>query len=141
MGHKTDLIPDYWDNGIKYDQNKKLQAMKRYRAAWRRHPIITTAFSIAVLFTVFFTFRSVAMMIYWANPDHHNVDIQAWMTPRYVMQSWHLNDDVMYQALQDDHLPGRRLTLGEIAAQQGITMPELKARIIAAATTFRDSQK
>ena len=114
--------------------------MKRLLAAWKRRPVITSAFILAVLFTCMFAFRSVAMLIYWSHPDHQNQAIQAWMTPRYVAQSWQLPPDVMYRALGTDEMPGRRIMLGEIAKQQGISMDELAARIAAAAATFRGAE-
>ncbi|MGR3291456.1 MAG: hypothetical protein ACU0C9_09720 [Paracoccaceae bacterium] len=115
--------------------------MKRLKDAWRRRPILTTGFVLAVVLTGIFAFRSVAMMVYWTDPDHRDQTIQGWMTPRFVAQSWHLPPDVMLEALQVDKMPGRRQALRDIAAAQGISLQELAERIVMAAQMFRDSPK
>lgn len=114
--------------------------MKRFRNAWTQRPLLTTAFAVATLFSVMFAVRSVMFMVYWSDPARTDQQIQGWMTPRYVAQSWHLPPKVMFQALQTDNMPGRRLTLNDIAAAQGISVTELKARIIAAATAYREAR-
>ncbi len=114
--------------------------MKRYKNAWKRRPVITTGFTLALLLTVVFAFRSVAFIVYWSDPARTDQEIQGWMTPRYVAQSWHLPRGVMFEALQTEKMPGIRQTLRQIAAQQGISMDELERRIVAAATAFRANQ-
>lgn len=115
--------------------------MKRLMAAWRRRPIILSGFVLALVLTALFAFRSVAFMIFWADPSHFEQKIEGWMTPRYVAQSWHLPPDVMSRALHTDKMPVRRMALGDIAAAQGISLDELVTRITDAAKTFRDSKK
>ncbi len=115
--------------------------MKKLRAAWKRRPVITSAFGIAVLLTVMFAVRSTVFMVYWSNPDKVDQEIQGWMTPRYIAQSWHLPHEVMYEALGTHEMPSRRQTLEDIALELGISVEELEAKIIAAALAFRDSQK
>ena len=115
--------------------------MKRLINAWRRRPVITSGFILAVIFTALFAFRSVAFMIYWSDPNHRDLKIEGWMTPRYVAQSWNLPPKVMFQALNADEMPGRRQRLRDIAKLQGVTLDELANRITAAAKTYRDSQQ
>ncbi len=113
--------------------------MKRLINAWRRRPIITTGFALAVVFTGLFAVRAVTMMVYWSDPDHRDQAIQGWMTPRYVAQSWHLPPRVMYEALGTEEMPGRRKTLGDIAAERGISVKELSDQITRAADSFRET--
>jgi len=115
--------------------------MKRFRTACKRRPVITAAFAIATVFAIMFAVRSAMFMTYWFDPAHRDQQIQGWMTPRYVAQSWHLPPRVMFGALQTDKMPGRRQTLADIAAAQGISVEQLTARIIAAATLYRENQQ
>lgn len=114
--------------------------MKRLINAWRRRPIITTAFLIATVFTIMFAVRSATMMIYWSDPDHRDQTIEGWMTPRYVARSWNLPADIMVGAIGGDQMPDPRRPLHEIAAEQGIALQELTTRITNAAATFREQQ-
>jgi hypothetical protein len=115
--------------------------MKRLLLAWRRRPIIMSGFILAVVFTGLFAFRSVAVMIYWSEPDRKDQAIEGWMTPRYVAQSWHLPPHVMYEALHTDEMPNRRQTLHDIARTQDTSIDDLAGRIAAAAKTYRDTQE
>ena len=98
---------------------------------------MTGAFVLAVLFTALFAIRSVVFVAYWSNPAHRDQDIEGWMTPRYIARSWHLPEDVLLSALGLDGMPGRRMTLAEIARAQGIPLDELEARIATAAQKLR----
>ncbi len=115
--------------------------MKRYFSALRRHPFLTLGFTLATLMTVMFAVRSVVFMVYWSDPDKSDQAIQGWMTARYVAQSWHLPPKVMYTALGTEKMPGRRQTLDQIAQDLGISLSELEARIVTAATQYRAENK
>jgi len=98
-------------------------------------------FGMASAATVFFAVRSVLFFVYWSDPAHRDQPIEGWMTPRYVVQSWQLPPEVMIDALGEGPMPGKRRTLAEIAASQGISFDELGIRIEDAAKAFRDGQK
>jgi hypothetical protein len=59
------------------------------------------------------------------------------MTPGYVAASWHVPNDVMRAALGPLARPGERKTLDQIAAENGLSLPELTARIEAAIAVYR----
>ncbi|MBV1903862.1 MAG: hypothetical protein KUG58_09525 [Marinosulfonomonas sp.] len=113
----------------------------RFRASFARHPVLSSGFLLALAFVVFFTVRSVTALIYWSDPTHRDQPIEGWMTPRYVVQSWQLPPEVMIEILDAGPMPGRRLTLAQIADDQGITLKDLAARITAATDAHRAASK
>ncbi|MBV1868988.1 MAG: hypothetical protein KUG69_13955 [Marinosulfonomonas sp.] len=109
----------------------------RFRASFARHPVLSSGFLLALALVIFFAVRSVVALIYWADPEHRDQPIQGWMTPRYVVQSWQLPPEVMIEVLNAGPMPGRRLTLREIADDQGISVNDLATRITAAINAHR----
>ncbi len=111
--------------------------MRRLVQAWRRHPVMTSGFILAVIFTVLFAVRSVVFMIYWSDPAHYDRAFEDWMTPRYIAKSWKLPDEVVLKALHLDQMTRRRTTLADIAARQGVTVKQLQENIARAAAEYR----
>lgn len=108
---------------------------------FRRHPILSTGFLLALVVCLVFAFRTIAFAVYWADPAHRNQPIAGWMPPRYVAHSWQVPPEVVAQAL---NLPaeqrGRHMPLEEIAREQGIDMDTLRARLEAAIAAYHASQ-
>lgn len=113
----------------------------RLREAWRRRPLLTAAFLLAALAAVMFALRTVVFVIYWSNPAHHDRPLQPWMTPRYVARSWHLPPELVTEALQLETMPGRRVSLRQIAEAQGVSLSVLRARLVLAARRYRDGSQ
>lgn len=111
--------------------------MTRLLTIWRRHPFLTTGFAAALALTLFFGVRTALFAIYWADPAHRDQALQGWMTPRYVAMSWDVPRDVMERVLAPLARPGDRPTLDRIAAENGISLDELTARIEAAIAAHR----
>ncbi len=111
--------------------------MKRLAAAWRRHPVLTGGFMLALGFTVLFAVRSIVFLVYWSDPAHHDRAFEDWMTPRYIARSWKLPDEVVLEALHLEQMPRRRTTLAEIATRQGVTVQQLEEDIARAALDYR----
>lgn len=104
----------------------------------RRHPVLGTAFLVALLATIFFAVRTTVFAIYWADSANRDIEIQGWMTPGHIAHSWHVPREVMRHAIGP--LPDkRRPTLGEIAAEQDIDLETLVERIEAAIATHRQA--
>lgn len=114
--------------------------MKRLATAWRQHPLVLSVFSLTVLLAGLFAIRAVVSLIYWTDPAHRDQIIEGWMTPRYVVESWHLPPEVMTQALGEGPMPGKRRTLDDIAEGQGVSVETLAARIAKAAHAYRAEQ-
>lgn len=95
---------------------------------FRRHPFLISAFSLAVLVSLFLIIRILVQGIYWA--QHREVDIQPWMTIGYVGRSW----GVPPRELDDRAgLPkpenGHPKTLEQIANDRGVPVSEIIALV------------
>lgn len=85
-----------------------------------------------------FAFNAAA--VYWNDPHHQDQPLTAWMTPRYVAQSYSIPPELLGPALffaPSD--PPRRLSLGGIAEANGVTLDTLQQRTTEATTAFRTS--
>ena len=100
---------------------------------WRTHRLALFGFVIAMAALGFFTVRTITSTIYWMDPAHQHQPLAGWMTPRYVAQSYDLPREAVLEALylSADATP-RRISLDTIAAQNGVTLADLQARIDAA---------
>ena len=107
------------------------------RRLWRDHRLLTAAFLLAVALTTFFAARLVASWIYWNDPAHRDAEIAPWMTPRYVAHSWRLPPEIVAETLDLDPPVGPPPTFGELAAERGVTVEDLAARIEKAAEAHR----
>ena len=104
---------------------------------WRDHRLLTAAFLVAGALTTFFAIRLVASWIYWNDPARRDVEIAGWMTPRYVAHSWRLPPEIVAETLGLDRHAGSPPTFAELAAERGVTVEDLAARIESAAETHR----
>ncbi len=97
------------------------------RSAFRRHPLLASAFVLFTLLALVFAGRFATRVAYWST--HQNQPVAEWMTVGYIAHSWHLDPhDLEAQA----GLPppaGHPLTLGEIAAQRGVRVDQIVAAV------------
>ncbi|RYG91035.1 hypothetical protein EU803_12715 [Loktanella sp. IMCC34160] len=108
------------------------------RHLWTHHRLLTLLFAAALAATAFFGVRTVRQAIYWADPAHLDQPLEPWMPPNYVGMSYGLPPEVLIPILGlDADGPRQRITMGEVAAAQGITLRELQSRIEAAAQAHR----
>lgn len=118
-----------------------MRVQQKLRFLWKSHRLALLAFVTVAALTGYFGIRSAAEMMYWSNPDHRDQPLAAWMTPRYVAQSYDLPPDVIGPALMgnpDD--PPPRKSIGRIAAENGMTVADLQSRVKAAADQWRTEQ-
>lgn len=86
----------------------------------RRHPVLLTAFALALGATLFFAMRMVIFAAHWTDPAAHVQHPAPWMTPRVISHTWQIPPEVLKPALQmPDDLDGRS-TLDAIAKARGI---------------------
>lgn len=89
----------------------------------------------------FFAFNAIAAAIYWNDPRHQDQTLAAWMTPRYVAQSYKIPPEVLGPALFFDPPEApRRRRLDDIAAANGVTIETLQRRVSEDTAAFRASQ-
>ena len=96
------------------------------KSAFRRHPVLVSAFVVFTLIALFFAGRFATRAIYWST--HQNQPVAAWMTVGYIAHSWNLDPHELEAAADLPPPAGHPLTLGEIAGLRGVPV----ARIIAA---------
>ncbi len=99
-------------------------------SAFRRHPVLVSAFVVFTLLALFFAGRFTARAIYWST--HQNQPVAAWMTVGYIAHSWNLDPRNLEAAAQLPPPAGHPLTLGEIASERGVPVDELIAAVEAA---------
>lgn len=114
----------------------------RLKDLWQHNRIALLAFVAILCLAGFFGVRSVSQFIYWADPRHQDQPLAGWMTPRYVGQSYSIPPEIVQQAFDIvEDGPPRRMTLDRIAAEQGITLDEMQARVEAAVQDWRDTSQ
>ena len=110
----------------------------RLRTAWRRHPLLTAGFGLALAVMLFFAVRSIGFLVYWSDPAHRDQALEGWMTPRYVALSWQAPPEVIRDALgleQDG--TGARITLNRLAKERGVPVETLVSDLRAAIQASR----
>jgi len=93
------------------------------RLAWKHHPWLSLAFVAALLVAAGFVIKTVAVAIYWSQPEHQRQDLQAWMTPRYVVHSWDLEPEHVIHLLGENE-KYKGMSLGQIADDMALPFAE-----------------
>lgn len=102
------------------------------KALIRRHPVLSTAFAIALAATLFFGVTTVQRTLYWMDPAHHAQALEPWMTPRYIAHSWLVDGPELAEHLGVPLDPKERPTLDSIAKKRGVPL----ATVIAEAEAY-----
>lgn len=100
---------------------------------WTRHRLLTIAFSLALLLTLFFTVRTVAFYVYWAG--HRNLPVEGWMPVGYVARSYGLPPEDLQAVLGIER--GDRRPLAQIARERGVPLSTLIGEVEAAIAEAR----
>lgn len=111
----------------------------RLRAAWAKAPWLMSAFTLALLLTLFFGVNAAREAIYWADPRHVEQPIAGWMTPGYVGISWNIPREVMRDALNLTDAERGPIRLQDLADQRGVPLSDIIAQINAAIAAHRAS--
>ncbi|MDO6591011.1 hypothetical protein DS901_16120 [Loktanella sp. D2R18] len=94
---------------------------------------------IAVIGILIFGVRAANSSRAWHNAPPE--DIAGWMTPRYVVLSQHVPRHVIEGVIAlDGDVARHKITLEDIALNQGLDTAQLIARLEAAIQDFKDSQ-
>lgn len=96
---------------------------------FRQHPVAASAFVLASALCIYFAVRLVVFTVFWADPAHRQQSPEAWMTPRYVAHSWHLDPSDVAKAVGLTERPDQRPTLSYIADQRGVPIEVVLAEI------------
>jgi hypothetical protein len=107
---------------------------------WRQHRRALIGFTLAAVVTLFFLVRITVSAVYWANPAHHNMTPEPWMTIGYVGQSWGL-DPAEIDTRAGFPAPhkgvGHPMTLIEIARQRGKPVAQVITELEAVILTMK----
>jgi len=115
--------------------------ISRIKSLWINNRIELLAFLTIACVAGFFAIKTISATIYWMDPAHQDQALAAWMTPRYVAQSYQIPPEVLGDALFFDPAdPPRRRRLDGIAAENGVTLLDLQNRIDEATANFRASR-
>ena len=106
----------------------------------RENMLLLAVLSCAIAVAVYFSFRVLADVLYFNAPRHVDVDLQPWMTPRYVVMTYDLPRDLVFDILGVDPGADRGVRLRQIAERQGLSMEDLTARVRTAAEIYRETQ-
>jgi hypothetical protein len=103
------------------------------RRLWRRRRGLLLATGTAALLALFFAGRFLLHVFVWEG--RQDEPLAPWMTLGYVARSYDVDRDDLAQALGLEH-PGR-LSLAQIAARSGRSLPEVEAELRAAVARAR----
>jgi hypothetical protein len=100
------------------------------RRLWRRRRGLMLATGVAALLALFFAARFLLHVFVWEG--RRDEPLAPWMTVGYVARSYDVDRDDLAQALGLDPDHPERLSLAQIAARSGRTLPEVEAQLRAA---------
>lgn len=102
---------------------------------WRGHPVLTTAFALALLAVLFFGGRALtfAVTIAWRADQ----PVAGWMTPRYIARSYGLPREDLARILGIDDQTEARSPIDLLARAQGRPLADVLAELEAAIDTAR----
>lgn len=100
-----------------------LSYKKGLAALWRRRPLLTSAFIIAVALTTIFAVKAMLHFSYWN--EHRKQPISAWMSPGYVARVWKIDEEKLLNTIDVTDKGQRGLPIARIAAMQQKTSGEL----------------
>jgi len=96
-------------------------------------------FLVSLVAFIGISFTFLADAIYFNDPRHQNVALKKWMTPRYVVLSYELPREVVFDTLGIKRAPGQPRRMDRIAESQGLTLEELTAKIRAAKASYQET--
>lgn len=108
---------------------------------WRRHPVLTLAFALALVAVGFFGVRALtfAVTLAWRAEQ----PVAAWMTPRYIERTYGLPRAALDAILQVDRAGEAGLPVDALARASGRPLADVLAELEAAVAAHeaRDAGK
>lgn len=111
---------------------------QKFLAFTKANLALMLATGVSFLVLVSFSTSFLADVIHFNDPRHQNEPLKPWMTPRYVALSYDLPRETVFELFElDEDMPDERPRMGRIAIRLGETLPEMTARVRAAAAAQR----
>jgi hypothetical protein len=99
---------------------------------WQKHRVIGLVTVAALCIALYFAADFAGEALYFANPANQNRPVEAWMSIRYVEQSWGLTKPVMFDIIgYDIETPPENVprSVGEYLAQSNLSIAEFQSMI------------
>lgn len=112
------------------------------RAALRyfvtKQPIAFGICVAALAFTLYFGLTLLLHVIWINDPRNRDPELEPWMRPRFVAMAYRIPPDLLAETLglelpKGPGRPKERVTMEDVAADQGVDLETLTARVAAAA--------
>ena len=105
------------------------------RRLWATAPQASPILALALAASLFFGARAA---LYWidASRVEREQPVAAWMTPRYIAQSWRVPPGVIIEALGAQRSPERPINLRQLADPRGVQVEAVIAAAEAAIAEF-----
>lgn len=116
--------------------------LSKFKRFAKKHWVPIVGFLLSSAIALFFGFTFMARAIYFNDPKHQDEVLRDWMTPRYVILSYDVPQEIIADALGlDDDDRGKGIRLKDIAEAQNLSLEQLTVKIRNVAQTYRESQK
>ena len=112
--------------------------MVRLKQFARENWILLSLFVLAAAIALWFAAQFISQAIYFHDPRNRDVNLKSWMTPRYIVMTYELPREFVAETLELTDISQRKLSLGKIADELGLTMGELTEKVRAAAEEYRE---
>lgn len=103
--------------------------------------MLSGVFVAALLVTVFFALKFALHLGHFRERVAHDLPLEPWMRNRYVAMSYDVPpqvvDEILGTGLSGAPHSGRPPTMGEVAAEQGVTLDALTERLRAGVAEYR----
>lgn len=108
-----------------------------FKRLWQNAPIATIVLLVSLAIAGLFAVRSVALWVYWQDPQHRAQAIEPWMTPKYIAHSWGVPPNVVLDTLGDFQRRKKGpMSLDQIATAQNIPTRDLITSVEASIDNF-----
>ena len=102
------------------------------------YKLTVLGFLTSMTTVVFLSSTMLADAIYFDDPEHKDMALEAWMTPKYIALSYDLPRDVVISLLDIDLKSDKPRRLDHLADNIGVSLTELTGMVRAAAATHRE---
>lgn len=123
---------------LEFGSYAMLLAEKKYHRFIVEQKWACLGFFLSIIAAVFISATYLADAIYFDDPRHQNVELRAWMTPRYVALSYDLPRSVVLSILGIQPETNFSTGMDSLAQNLGLTLEELTVKVKTEAEVYRE---